>query len=163
VLIFSGCKKEEFVVTFNPNGGKGALITQKFTEKVSQSLMANSFVNRGHVFTGWNTKPDGTGVAYQDQEMIKASGHLVLYAQWKPVSEKPAVFFNANGGEKEMEPQIFEANVPQALLQNSFECEGYDFINWNTSPNGHGKKFEDQQIITITYDVVLYAQWKIKS
>lgn len=159
ILFLTGCKKDDFVVTFNPNGGKGAIVTQNFTQKIAQPLMANSFTNRGHIFKDWNTVPDGTGIVYKDQEMVIVSEHFVLYAQWAPASGEFTVIFNANGGIGEMESQTFEAGEPQALEPNVFVCEGYEFTGWNTSPNGHGKGFINKQIITITSDMILYAQW----
>ena len=50
-------------------------------------LYANEFENKGHVFTGWNTKPDGTGKRYYDGEVVKNltsedGAIFTLYAQW---------------------------------------------------------------------------------
>lgn len=161
VCFFTGCNKDEFIVTFNPNGGKGALITQNFTEKVSQSLMANTFTYRGNTFSGWNTKADGSGTAYKDQESIKVIGHLVLYAQWLPASGSFTVTFKANGGIGEMSPQTFEAGEPQSLSPNAFYYQNYYFLGWNTDPNGRGRDFENEQHITLSADMTLYAQWEI--
>jgi len=159
IFLLSSCKKDEYVVTFNPNGGKGSIVTQRFTVKVAQPLMANSFINNGFTFINWNTKPDGDGTFYKDQERVKISEHLVLYAQWSPISGELTVTFNANGGKGEMEPQKFEAGEPKALVPNAFECEGYRFAGWSTSPNGHHKKFDNEQIITIVENMTLFAQW----
>ena len=162
VLFFTSCKKDEFVVTFNSNGGKGAPLTQIFTQKIAQPLMANSFTNKGHNFTGWNTKPDGTGAPYKDEETVKVSEHMVLYAQWTPVTGTFTVTFNPNGANAgEMEPQIFEAGVAQALAPNAFYFENYGFAGWNTSPDGKGKSYENEQVLSITADLTLYAQWEI--
>ncbi|MCL2167942.1 MAG: InlB B-repeat-containing protein [Lentimicrobiaceae bacterium] len=158
-FFFSGCKKEEFIVTFNPNGGKGELITQHFTQKVAQPLMANSYKNWGYLFKEWNTKPDGTGTSYNDQEKIIVSEHLVLYAQWIPTSGEFTVNFNANGGVGEMESQTFEAGVAKPLSSNRFYYDNYRFTGWNTSANGKGKSFENEQNVSITSDMTLYAQW----
>ena len=161
IFLFTGCKKEEFTVTFSPNGGKGAFVTQSFTQNVAQPLMANSFTNRGYNFTGWNTQVDGSGTIYQDQEVVKISGHLILYAQWAPATGNFTVTFNPNGATAgEMKPQTFEAGEPQALSPNAFYFENYWFSGWNTSPNGKGKNFENEQIISITADITLYAQWE---
>jgi len=163
IIFFTGCKKEEYVVTFNPNGGKGALITQNFTEKVAQPLMANSFTKSGYVFTGWKTTPDGNGTAYKDQETIIVSGHLVLYAQWGTPNGSVTVTFKANGGKGNMDPQTFEAGIPKALSANMFYYDNYMFIGWCTSPDGKGKHFSNEQNISFTADITLYAQWEIYS
>lgn len=55
----------------------------------SYELPQNKFTKNGYVFTGWNTKADGTGVAYSEKESIENLidenyGNITLYAQWKP-------------------------------------------------------------------------------
>jgi len=161
-LVFTSCKTEEFIVTFNPNGGKGVLMTQAFTQKVAQPLMTNTFTNDGLAFFSWNTRADGTGTPYKDEEIVKISGHMVLYAQWTPATGTFTVTFNPNGANAgEMEPQIFEAGVVQALSPNAFYFENYKYTGWNTSPNGKGKSFENEQIVSVTSNMTLYAQWAI--
>ena len=159
MLIFTSCQKDEFIITFNPNGGKGAIVTQTFTQKIAQPLMANPFTNPGYVFLNWNTMPDGNGVIYGDQESFMASGHLVLYAQWKPASGKFTVTFDANGGFGRMDTLMFDAGVPKKLSANAFFYKDRRFTGWNTTPNGMGTGFFNEQIITITSDLTLYAQW----
>jgi uncharacterized protein (TIGR02145 family)/uncharacterized repeat protein (TIGR02543 family) len=159
IFFFTGCKKDEYVVTFNPNGGRGDLVTQNFTHKVAQSLMANPFTNRGFVFTGWNTASNGTGTAYKDEESVKITSHVVLYAQWRIATGFFTVTFDANGAIGEMSPQIFTAGEAQALSPNAFYYENYRFTGWNTSPNGKGKDYTNEQNITISSNITLYAQW----
>ncbi len=67
--------------------------------------------------------------------------------------------FDANGGEGIMEPQIFEAGVAQALNTNAFIRSGYEFAGWNTAPDGSGTSYSDGQELTLTEDMMLYAQW----
>lgn len=46
----------------------------------------NGFSASGYTFKGWNTKPDGTGVAYQPGSQIFIEETAVtLYAQWEPI------------------------------------------------------------------------------
>ena len=82
-LFFIACKKEEFVVTFNANGGTGTMETQTFKAGKSQVLIANAFTNKGYTFTGWNTNPNGTGgTTYKNQETVSVLKNMTLYAQW---------------------------------------------------------------------------------
>ena len=69
------------------------------------------------------------------------------------------VTFNANGGKGGMEPQHFEEDDNKALTENTFTREGHEFIMWNTSPDGSGTGYIDQQIITLFEDLTLFAQW----
>lgn len=82
VFFFIACKKEEYTVTFNPNGGEGAMPAQTFTEGKSQALLPNAFTYEGFLFKEWNTVADGSGVAYTDKREIYLTADLLLYAQW---------------------------------------------------------------------------------
>lgn len=46
-------------------------------------VAANTFLRNGYTFTGWNTKPDGSGNTYHPNSIIKISESQVLYAQWE--------------------------------------------------------------------------------
>lgn len=50
-------------------------------------LPENQFVNEGYIFSGWNTKADGTGTSYTDKQSVRFTiaddgTELSLYAQW---------------------------------------------------------------------------------
>ena len=63
--------------------------TMNYDELVK--LHANTYTYEGYKFVGWNTKADGTGVAYEDEATVKnltAEGNVVLYAQWEEVEEE---------------------------------------------------------------------------
>lgn len=49
---------------------------------VSAALPANTFTRADYDFAGWNTKADGSGMAYADKETIAVSENTTLYAQW---------------------------------------------------------------------------------
>lgn len=54
----------------------------------SYELPQSRFTKSGYVFTGWNTRADGTGVSYNEKESIENLidenyGNITLYAQWK--------------------------------------------------------------------------------
>ena len=51
------------------------------------------------------------------------------------------------------------------LPKNYFEREGYQFVGWNTKPDGTGTAYADKAAVknltTVAKDVIhLYAQWK---
>ncbi len=74
--------------------------------------------------------------------------------------ETYTVTFNPNGGTGTMEAQTFTEGEAQALSRNAFTYDGYTFIGWNTVQGGSGASYTDQQTITATADLTLYAQWK---
>ncbi len=74
-------------VTFDANGGSGAMASQ--LSSAPASLSANSFVRTGHEFTGWNTAADGSGTSYSDQATFTFATSGTLYAQWR-ANQAPA-------------------------------------------------------------------------
>ena len=70
---------------FDANGGTGEIADQKATitnsQVISANLTKNTFKREGYKFAGWNTKADGSGVAYTDQNEIPKVP-VTLYAQW---------------------------------------------------------------------------------
>ena len=90
-----------YTVTFDGNGGSGTMANQSFEYGEEKALTANSFTRTGHAFTGWNTKADGSGTPYTDEQEVKNltdtdGGTVTLYAQWEPSTY--AVNLNTNGG-----------------------------------------------------------------
>lgn len=65
---------------FERNGGAGSMATQ--VRNTSGALTSNTFTRSGYVFTGWNTKADGTGTSYGNGATYNFANHAVLYAQW---------------------------------------------------------------------------------
>ena len=71
--------------------------------------------------------------------------------------------FDANGGQNTMDQIRSAVGEIVKLPENKFTRPGYDFIGWNTDPEGFGDNYEDKDEIVIELgDIVLYAQWKQK-
>lgn len=73
---------QTYTLTYNTNGGTGTMKEQVFNPGTKQVLVKNTFERSGYGFSGWNTKPDGTGTAYQDGADLLATADTTLYAQW---------------------------------------------------------------------------------
>ena len=70
-------------VSYNANGGFGMMNRQTVDRGMPFSLNLNTFYRDKYIFLTWNTKPDGSGIAYFDMETIdNISEDLMLYAQW---------------------------------------------------------------------------------
>ncbi len=76
-----------------------------------------------------------------------------------PTSTTFTVTFDANGGGGTMQSQIFNYGEARTLNPNMFTRDGYVFASWNTKYDGSGTAYTDKQSITISQDMVLYAQW----
>ena len=79
-------------------------------------------------------------------------------------TESYNVRFDANGGTGTMDNQEFVYATLQSLDSNLFEREGYIFDHWNTSPDGTGTSYTQNQMVknlsNVENDVVkLYAIW----
>lgn len=85
----------------NDTNATGTMSNQNMVYDVNSNLNINTFINPSYIFVGWNTKADGTGIAYLDGASVKNltsinNGTITLYAQWDKVPY--TVTFNTNGG-----------------------------------------------------------------
>lgn len=160
----------KYAVVFEANDGSADNKTQEIEYNSSVNLLENTFLRTGYIFTGWNTKEDGSGTKYADKAVLSVGTKqsygenttLTLYAQWKVITYEIA--FDSNGGTGTMENINCTFDVAQYLPANTFERSGYMFSGWNTRPDGSGisvdnggsiKNFTDVQGKVVT----LYAQW----
>ena len=59
-----------------------------------------------------------------------------------------------------MEEQYGFTDMTVVLQNNEYTCTGYDFAGWNTSPDGYGIAYSDQETVWLTGDLTLYALWE---
>ena len=160
ILAMSCCESKTYVVTFDSNGGIGAMPFQTFKADSAQMLNSNAFTRCDYTFLGWNTSSSGKGTAYIDKQNIIVSSDMTLYAQWKRTY---TVSFVSNGGSGDMLPQTFYEGEIQKLSPNAFSRSGYKFYGWYTeSLNGVEKDrqvYSDAQSIEINSDMILCAIW----
>ncbi|WP_332649640.1 S-layer homology domain-containing protein [Lysinibacillus sp. 54212] len=81
-------KGQLLTVTYDGNSatsGQVPIDTNSYQEQDTVTIKGNigSLVKIGYVFSGWNTKQDGTGTMYKDgQTAPLGSTNLILYAVW---------------------------------------------------------------------------------
>ena len=140
-------------ITFFANDGSAGEKHQAAADNVETALIANSFTRAGWEFVGWNTKKDGSGVAYTDKASVKLNNEdLDLYAQWKDLTQY-TVSFDANGGSGTMAAVSIYTGDQYTLPECGFTApEGKEFEKWDLGAPG--------EKITITGDTVVKAQWK---
>ena len=86
-------ESNEGAIYFDANDGQGYMDIQRVNEKSSFSLSKNLYYRKDYIFTGWNTKKDGSGTKYQDEQsisnIVNNGENITLYAQWieKEVAE----------------------------------------------------------------------------
>ena len=74
-----------YTISFNANGGEGEMSLFEIWSDETLTLPICTFTRDGYEFIGWNTKADGSGASYGNEQSITVAENLVLYAQWKEI------------------------------------------------------------------------------
>ncbi len=157
----------EYVVDFNANTGTGGMTQQVHTYGKELALSANLFTKSGYHFVEWNTKADGNGTVYSDEQIVTNLSStetevITLYAQWSPNTY--IVVFDGNGKELGDIQQMEVVNgVEFQLPENKFSKTGYTFNGWLCTNNN--ESYIDKALCTLSnFDnnstVTFVAQWK---
>ena len=156
---------KRYFVSYNANGGTNPPVdTTAYEKGASIPLKGQENMKReGYSFTGWNTKPDGSGTSYAaGSSYPNVSGSLVLYAQWKKL-DSITIQYDANGGEKPPTDSTTYYAGQTAIVAEAGEMfrNGYTFSGWNTKANGTGTAYRPGvSIPNLKKSLTLYAQWK---
>ena len=153
-----------YTVTFNINGGDGAVPSQQKVQAGSGITIpdGSGLSKTGYIFGGWNTDPNGTGYNYSAGYSYTPTGDSTLYARWYDANATLyTVTFNANGGNgTPPSEQIAQAGYNITIPDGSgLTKTGYTFGGWNTDPNGTGINYQNGESFTPTGDSTLYARW----
>lgn len=149
--LYAQWRQTEFQVTYDPNGADTGYDKVPKTEGwYGKDIDQNSFtVEDGNteelplkrtnmVFTGWNTKADGTGTDYKRGDTFTVDDtiteDITLYAQWE-TAPKHYLNYN-NGGENGTMDQVtlYEDGIPANAVvtapNSTFTSEKYTFFEW---------------------------------
>ena len=151
----------EYNVVYFANGGSGTVPdTQTDSVTATVSIQEPTQLSKSNsVFTGWNTRADGTGIGYTSLTYIlmPLSG-LDLYAQWSGVAY--TIAYNANGGTSAPTPQTGIAGTEVTLAPVEPLKPSNTFAVWSVIPNGGSTTYTKGGILTMpSNNLVLYAQW----
>lgn len=167
----------KYTVKYYGNGADGGYLsdsahyynnaTEYEGETVSpqSKLTKNIFCRTGYVFTGWNTKMDGNGTPFSDEEDFlniqtklnlgndDQGKEIRLYAQWKPAYS--TLMINPNGGSYDGETSITQR------FRSTFTLDE----NKLTPPNGFTVLYDTQggNHIDSTYTTMHFAGWSFSS
>ena len=161
--LYAQWRANAYKVAFDANKGTGTMVDEMFAYDRPQALTENGFKRDGYTFTGWNTKPDGSGDGYADgQEVLnltaKDGGTVTLYARW---TAKPAkLVYDGNGNTSgATEPTTGTTDQTVAVRDNGFKRDGYTFTGWNTRADGTGETVKPGDKRVLNGEGRLYAQW----
>ena len=80
------------LLTFATNGADNNSFPQSEIKGTTVKLWKNVLTRAGYIFTGWNTKADGTGTSYGDQASFNFDADFItLYAQWSLIKTTPTI------------------------------------------------------------------------
>ncbi len=71
-----------FTITYDPNGGAGVMLVDTFYYGYVGSISSCTFTKEGYYFIEWNTRPNGSGVSYNQDYKLTIDKNITLYAQW---------------------------------------------------------------------------------
>lgn len=176
-----------YTITFDANVEDGEDV-DGYTDPVRMTYDKPSkigmcgFEYKGHVFTGWNTEPDGSGMAITDNQVVEnlsATDKSVfkLYAQWRLI--KYTVKFDIGIGATGTAPDSIECEYGKSFVAPEYDSDamnrpGYRLDYWCTNINGveegdGNSAIEPGQSCDIILadedgaEVILYAVWRSES
>lgn len=131
-------------------------------------LTKNAYTRIGFEFKGWNTKTDGTGIWYSDEQEIlnlskdnynnddRTEGVITLYAQWK--RSESTLKINPNGGTYKGKADI---TAIKGLYRSTYTADPKDI----QAPDGFRVSFETyggDTIDAISQDLS-FQEWRMES
>jgi flagellar motor protein MotB len=156
-------------VTFNENDNATDSISSNTSASTPTALVLFAslqpvFSNPGHSFSGWNTSPNGSGVAFSDGSSYSFSSNLSLYAQWTVNVEVHTVTFMENDNQADTASAEMSESATSSLtlftnIQPKFINAAHSFSSWNTARDGSGVSYANGAQYGFGSDLVLYAQW----
>ena len=162
ITLYAQWTKQIYSISFHANGGSGTMANQQADEndKIAK-LNANQFTRTGYAFVGWNTKANGTGIAYANQATdITLTGNLTIYAQWAAI-----VTLNDAGNVTTTHPETAGGSI--TLEDGANACDPYEFVGWTAVAIGDWNEgINEPTLVPSPYSptepTTLYAVYKIQ-
>ncbi|MBQ5951141.1 MAG: InlB B-repeat-containing protein, partial [Lachnospiraceae bacterium] len=156
-------------------------------DMADKSLDYNAYFgkNPGHVVSGWNTRPDGTGTAYYPgDEFTMPAADVDLYAQWEDAwvvtthtntgtaDDFDMTYDVPRGGQIQIQPEtdgfqyayIYDANgVNYSNGGNAYgtlHMSGYSLSGFSEDPSGNGQIYGRYEAIYPSGNMDLYMIWQ---
>lgn len=153
---------QSYTVTYNSNTDTEETKTQTFYKG---SLLADAealgFTGTGTKrFKEWNTQKDGSGTSYTEGSSPELTEDITLYAQWADfykVTYLINIDSNTQTYIQKVEGEHSLATKTTAFAD--FDSSKYQFCGWDTKADGSGTRYDEGASLTLTEDIILYAQW----
>ncbi len=163
--------KWKATIQYDANGGtdtiEGAVpvnqedyINNDITIAEKGSLKRKGANGNYYDFIGWNTKFDGTGTDYSENDnyqLRQNQGSMILHAKWGG-----KITYDGNGKTGGTVPTEQKGTVGDSKLisgKGDLVKTGYEFLGWNTKANGKGTTYNPNDSYTFGTNLKLYAKW----
>lgn len=147
-ILYAQWQEPTYTIKFDANTGSGSMDNETMTRSSSKTLSKNTFTKKTYEFAGWNTKKDGTGKSYTDQQSvldIAAAGETItLYAQWKKASWYDSGMSKTDASDNNLhDPNSYIVTIPTKISKkglsvgNINESVTYDVNVTGNIPDGN--------------------------
>ena len=168
INLYAGWSPILYYIKYNGNGAdSGSIKNQGIFYDDTDYIKTNVFKRTGYVFSGWNTKANGTGTKYSENQAVKnlfstEGSVLELYAQWKPITYKVQYYLDGALQSSLTQTCTYDVSYNYKALPTK---TGNTVTGWNTDPDMDedtvkaGASFKN--LSTVQNDVIkLYAKSK---
>lgn len=160
VTLYAVWAPKQYAILFGANGGSISVYPM-FDQTCGKAvtLPSGCFTRPGYVFTGWNTKADGTGTAYKNKEKVTFctdAAAVILYAQWQEI-HYTVTYKNVALGSEGGNPTSY--TMAEGLQLKDGFTRGMTFEGWyldakfNTPFDGFKPGDKNARNVTV------YAKW----
>lgn len=154
----------EYTVTYDGNGatsGDVPAVPTAYSSGATVTVLGNTgnLTKTYCSFSGWNTKANGSGTPYVADNTFNIRENTTLYAQW--TGESRTITYKAGAGSGSDVEAPTHYGDSYTIASNTFTAPTGKptFTGWNTEIDGSGESYSPGQIITVSDDLILFAQW----
>ncbi len=159
IKLYARFDYNSYWVYFDSNGGSGMMEPQEYSCGDDITLPKHNFTKTDCYFSGWNTKADGTGIPYSDQDVVKNlvdkdNGAITLYAQWIPIFCDVYYYGEDADGKPVYGKKTLKMKTPLGDTLPKIARE--DFVGWYTID---GTEYTSDSLVPIARSLTLYARY----
>ena len=165
VTVWGRWTQISYTVQFHANGGTGSMQDISFVTDEEKSLPACTIMPpTGMKFGSWNTKQDGSGTGYGDQQSvvnITSDKNAVLFAQWIDQNAHTISYRGLKSGDNTANPLTFRESE-NVTIRRIGNIPGYTFGGWTDAQAG-GREITGWYAGEMTSDAILWSLSDIQS
>lgn len=154
----------KYTVSFETNGGSA--VEKQTVEKGKKVTKPTDPTKDGNIFSGWFKESELTTAWDFDSDTV--TKNITLYAKWEEELDENEVLvtFVKNHDDALITTTTQKITKETGTALTSAETlglsrTGYTFSGWNTKADGSGDSYTDEQIVSLTENLTLYAKWTV--